>query len=678
MGVDWRHGRTQSTFLNEGILMSTPESTIEPRIAAESREQLLYLLAEAAEIEHNLMCCYLYAAFSLKRDPTEGITADEAAAIGRWRRAITEVAVEEMSHLALVANLTTALGGAAHFSRPNFPVSVGHYPSGVVVKLAPFDRQTLQHFLYLERPEGHIVPDGEGFASPQTYNRGTVTAKCMPSAQDYLTVGHLYRALADGLNAAVARQGERAVFIGDPSAQIGQRVATLPGLCEVVDLRSALAALDTIVRQGEGATVAAPESHYGRFGAIAQEYDRLHAQRRDFVPHRPVASSPVMRKPPDPAGKVHIDSPPAAAVLDVANAIYGLMLRALAQAFGRPGAEEAKRLLVDTAIDLMFALSPLADLLTTLPASSSRTGVTAGVSFAMLRDVACVPHGAAEWSLLHERLQELTLSAHRLPQVDSAVIAVASTLDDLARKFSQRVSALDAGGLAGESAPQAPAADAGPAHVPTAGVEVVRGRELTLRFEAKRCIHSRFCVLWQPRVYKANVQGAWIDPDAATVEANVGVAHNCPSGAIHYERHDGGPPEPAPEVNLASVRENGPYAFRAPLSLGGTQIGYRATLCRCGGSQNKPFCDGSHAAVGFTASGEPGTGTFEPLAVRDGPLSIDPRRNGPLAVSGNLEILSGTGRTIMKTTRVTLCRCGHSGNKPYCDGTHARIGFQAG
>ena len=207
------------------------------------------------------------------------------------------------------------------------------------------------------------------------------------------------------------------------------------------------------------------------------------------------------------------------------------------------------------------------------------------------------------------------------------------------------------------------------------GIEIASGHLLTLKFEAKRCIHSRFCVLGQPSVYKANVQGPWIDPDAATIEDNIGVAHSCPSGAITYDRKDGGPEESAPNVNLLMLRENGPYALRAPLMIDGEFAGFRATLCRCGASKNKPFCDASHYEIGFSATGEPATGTFDALGVRDGDLEITPYRNGPLAVTGNLEILSGTGRTVMKTNSTRLCRCGHSANKPYCDGTHARIGF---
>src|SRR5512141_1165709 len=75
-----------------------------------TREQLLHLLTEAAEIEHDLLCCYLYAAFSLKRGEDEGLSAREADAVARWRRTVITVAIEEMAHLALVANMTVAIG----------------------------------------------------------------------------------------------------------------------------------------------------------------------------------------------------------------------------------------------------------------------------------------------------------------------------------------------------------------------------------------------------------------------------------------------------------------------------------------------------------------------------------------------------------------------------------------
>lgn len=208
-------------------------------------------------------------------------------------------------------------------------------------------------------------------------------------------------------------------------------------------------------------------------------------------------------------------------------------------------------------------------------------------------------------------------------------------------------------------------------------IETVRGKRVLIQFEGKKCIHSRHCVLGRPDVFVPNVDGEWIHPDAATPDEVAELAHNCPSGAIAYERLDGGPNETPPVVNLIRVRENGPYAVHAELALAGHGTRPRATLCRCGASQNKPYCDGSHGAAQFVASGEPPTKASEPLAARNGALKFTPLKNGPLMVEGNVEIVSGTGRTIDRTTRAALCRCGHSGNKPFCDGSHKSAGFQA-
>jgi CDGSH-type Zn-finger protein/uncharacterized Fe-S cluster protein YjdI len=200
---------------------------------------------------------------------------------------------------------------------------------------------------------------------------------------------------------------------------------------------------------------------------------------------------------------------------------------------------------------------------------------------------------------------------------------------------------------------------------------------MTLIYEGRRCIHARFCVTGAPWVFLANVKGPWIHPDAIDVERLVAIAQECPSGAIRYRRKDDRPDERAPPVNLAAIRENGPYAFRAPLVLDGAEAGFRATLCRCGASKKKPLCDGSHHEIGFAATGEPASGQTDMLAVRDGALAIDPQLDGPLRVKGNLEITSGTGRVVARVTTTYLCRCGGSANKPFCDGTHARIGFSS-
>ena len=208
-------------------------------------------------------------------------------------------------------------------------------------------------------------------------------------------------------------------------------------------------------------------------------------------------------------------------------------------------------------------------------------------------------------------------------------------------------------------------------------VEEVRGQKAIIRFDSGRCIHSRNCVLDRPDVFVPNVQGEWIKPDNATPEALLRLAINCPSGAITVERLDGGESETAPLVNTLRVRENGPLALHGDLAIAGQEKALRATLCRCGQSQKKPYCDGSHTSAGFQATGEPKAKESAVLARRDGALKVLPLPDGPLQIQGAHEIVSGTGHTVNRVMQSYLCRCGGSANKPYCDGTHARIGFKA-
>ena len=209
--------------------------------------------------------------------------------------------------------------------------------------------------------------------------------------------------------------------------------------------------------------------------------------------------------------------------------------------------------------------------------------------------------------------------------------------------------------------------------------ETVIGQTVTIVFDGSRCIHSRGCVLGQPTVFVPNVQGEWIHPDGAAPDMVMRTAYNCPSGAIRVMMNDGSATSDAPPpVNTLRIRENGPLAIEAEVVVAGVAAASpRATLCRCGQSANKPYCDGAHVAAGFIASGEPATKAAEPLSARNGPLLVEPQPNGSLKLTGNLEIVSGTGRTVNKVTSTWLCRCGQSQNKPYCDGSHKAAGFIA-
>ena len=717
-----------------------------------TREHALHALYEAAELEHNLMCTYLYAAFSLKDGEPDGLSAEEAAAVKRWRDVLIGVAVEEMGHLTAVWNITAALGGAPRFGRGNFPLDPGYLPAGVVVKLAPFNQATLQHFVFLERPHGSGECDGEGFAYERPYIRGGNgnSRRLTPMGLNYDTVGDFYDALSKGLRELVAQYGEDGTFDGDPALQISPHEVDLMGAKPVICLKTALAAFDAIVVQGEGAPSDSVGSHYQKFAGIRDEYQRLLQRNPAFTPAFPSATNPVLRRPPRPEGRVWLENPEAIAVVDLANAAYGLMIRLLGYAYALRGPSAEKALAVDLAICLMRAIVPLAERAARLPAGPSNPGCNAGMSFTALRDAAPFAEGRAARRFFVERFGQLNDAAQALraggnPRTVAAADLLASVAKRATRGFdlskpspastpapaaavagaaaavasSRMAQAANeasvsaqtsaggpqaavgapafAGGAQMSAGAQAPpvglappvlqAAGTGP--VPGAapggspastivnGVETVQGQKLALSFETKRCIHARFCVTGAPNVFLANVQGPWIHPDAMEVERVVEVAHACPSGAITYHRIDGVHDEQAPPVNLASIREAGPYAFRGQLQIDGEAMGFRATLCRCGASKNKPFCDGSHHEVGFNATGEPPSGKTDMLPIRDGVLSIEPEVNGPLAVRGNLEITSGTGRVVARVVTTRLCRCGGSTNKPFCDGTHAKIGFKS-
>lgn len=643
----------------------------------ETREKILHALYEAAELEHTLMCSYLYAAFSLKT-AEDGLSETEAASVAGWRRTILDVAIDEMGHLVAVWNITAALGGAPRFGRGNFPIDPGYLPAGIIVKLAPFSEAVLQHFIHLERPHGSGEPDGAGFAPERSFTRSVTFPHLTPMGSDYETVGEFYAAIGADLQALADQIGENNAFCGDPALQLSQSEVGLTGAVPVRCLKTALASFQSIVAQGEDATEDSTTSHFQKFLGLRDEMRALLQANPDFRAALPAATNPVLRRPPRPDHRVWIEASDAIAAVDLANALYGLMLRLLAYSYQLPGPSDEKSFTVDAAIGLMQAMTLFAEHAARLPAGPSNPGCNAGMSFTALRDSAALPPGDAARRFLIERFAEVTQAASSLARRDDPRCQRgAALLAQLSQRAAQRL-VPDPAKSAVSAAPSPTAPPSSAVEITAQdGVEQVEGGALTLSFNAKRCIHARFCVTGAPSVFLANVQGPWIHPDAMDVEALAAIAHACPSGAIQYRRKDGRPDETAPPVNLAAIREAGPYAFRGELVIDGEPAGFRATLCRCGASKNKPFCDGSHHAANFTASGEPASGKTDMLSQRDGRLAIDPQTDGPLAVRGNLEITSGTGRVVARLQQARLCRCGASGNKPFCDGSHARVGFKS-
>lgn len=206
------------------------------------------------------------------------------------------------------------------------------------------------------------------------------------------------------------------------------------------------------------------------------------------------------------------------------------------------------------------------------------------------------------------------------------------------------------------------------------GIETHSTKHGSLYFDGEKCIHSRNCVLTRPDVFVPDVKGEWIHPENASSAELRAVADNCPSGAIRYE--ETGKAARKPLVNTLHIRENGPYALNAELQLEDEPYAsHKMTLCRCGASKNKPYCDCSHIDIGFVATGEIAAAASQKPDSQTGVVTVTPLKDGPVQIDGNLEICAGTGHTINRVQQVHLCRCGHSNNKPYCDGAHSKVGF---
>jgi len=397
-------GRLAELIASRGGL-AAPEAPF----VIEHREALIYMLCEAAELEHGLMCQYLFAAFSLKQDQAEGLTADELEVVLRWRRVISRVATEEMLHLALVQNLLAAIGAAPHLSRPSLPAPAHHYPAGVNLTLVRFGEAALRHFMFLERPEGMELYGAEGIDAPVGDAVPLMSAReIVPEGQDFATVGHLYRSIEHGIAHLAQKFGERNLFVGPPRAQATSAHFHWPGLVPVTDLASAQQAIDTILEQGEGARGHWERAHFGQFVQILDEYRQLTTANPDFQPTRPVIFATV-RTSEHNESVPRIGDRVTSGCGDLFNVSYEILLQILGRFFAQTTETDAQlATLANSALKLMLrAIKPLGDLLTTLPVGPDHADRNAGPSFELFYDSDYVlPHRGAAWALLEERVRD--------------------------------------------------------------------------------------------------------------------------------------------------------------------------------------------------------------------------------------------------------------------------------
>ncbi len=251
---------------------------------------------------------------------------------------------------------------------------------------------------------------------PRTQTAGHLT----PSTPDYETIGAFYAEIRAALLAVDKLHGD-AMFVGADN-QIGADILKMPGVIAVNNIRDALAALETIVEQGEGASSNCDSSHFARFERVHREWDLLLDANAAFEPSHPAAQDPVMRRPEEGRERVWITSAPAARKLDLGNAVYGLTLKILQQSYSNAEVEVRKALFA-SAIELMHALSLSGEDLARVPAVEE-AAVNAGLTFAVPRNLGSRSAKSA-LPMIIERLDELARGAADVSPAISNVIASA-------------------------------------------------------------------------------------------------------------------------------------------------------------------------------------------------------------------------------------------------------------
>jgi CDGSH-type Zn-finger protein len=656
-----------------------------------TREELIYLLTRAAELEHGLACIYLFSAYSLKNDVSEGgMTGEQAEMVRGWRRHLCSTAVEEMGHLAQVSNLLTAIGGAPHFRRTNFPLPPSAYPFGIRLSLEPFSQETIERFVCYEMPETGIlsaeqqalfdqirtrVLEAQGALQASLEDDDEDTESYEPFEVDFKTVGEFYHKIETGFISIP----EEELFIGPPEAQANARFVDLSGdLISVGDRASACAAIERIVEQGEAPTSAHPDAHFWVFDNVRIQYAAAMAQAEQsgipFEPVRPVVSNPMTHFYDDTSGGIVIHDPLTHKVADLFNVAYDTMLLMLLRFFAHTKETEAElEHLSRATLRLMTTvIRPLGEMLTKMPVDrATLPGRTAGPGFGYNRDVHLLPHKPSAWVFFGERLWQLATAATKLrlnPTIPNEIQEATAALQDLACLFAPSD---DPRGVA-------------------AKVAKLKAMEIGL---------------------------------GCTVQASL----------------------------------NGPYLVTNAENLQNSRGEHIPTrpqmaLCRCGGSAIKPFCDGTHARIGFTSKKEPDrvpdrrdTYTGEQITILDnrgicahsglctdnlasvfrlgqepfgdpngarmeeiiaavrncpsGALSyaiggiecrdeVDQVReptilvskDGPYRITGGIPLEDEYGKDEQRAQgspreHYSLCRCGQSKNKPFCSGMHWYIHF---
>ena len=658
--------------------MASPEAPL----VIEHREALIYMLCEAAELEHGIMCQYLFAAFSLKQNADEGLSDDELEAVLRWRKLILHVATQEMLHLALVHNLLSAIGAAPHLARPNLPHPAQHYPAGVQLALLPFGEEALRHFMFLERPEGMDLEDANGLATVGRAAPHMAEADIVPRSQDFATIGHLYRSIEHGIAHLAERFGEEWLFVGPPRAQATSANFRWPELVSVTDVASAQRAIDTILEQGEGPRGDWRDAHFGDFVGILDEYEQMRKTNPKFDPVRPVMAANVR---PNERG---VDVPlitdtVTARCADLFNVGYEVLLQMLERYFAHTEETDAQlATLAHVTLALMFqVIEPLGALLTSRPVGAGFEGKNAGPSFELFYESDyLMPHRAAAWALLAERLDEAAAFCERIrskwrDEVGDEIASIGAALADMVQDLQAHFP--DWGARPRTSLSTVPPAAS---QADTADLEELRHRTEELARHTRTMGDPKSRELASLFEQTRRLTLSLLTSSQYAPASNINTARRLISSVLRpladalrdATSTDVAGHHPETAKQLDSAQDPLWAITTAATSL-------RSAL----GTASPPQLTEAVAALQDLAAqlATPGESASRLAELQSLQASLDsriePAPDGPYLVTNSNSLRDWLGAAIPTRPQMALCRCGGSAIKPLCDGTHAANGFSS-
>ena len=520
--------------------------------------------------------------------------------------------------------------------------------------------------MFLERPEGMALHDAPGLAA---YRRAAPAMKpgdIVPHAQDFATVGHLYRSIEAGIDHLAEKYGERWLFVGPPRAQATQKYFGWPELVAVTDVASAQRAIDEILEQGEGPRGDWRNAHFGQFVEILDEFEQLREADRGFDPVRPVLPLNVRPSERDPDVPLVTD-PLAQRVMDLFNVCYEILLLMLQRFFAHTEETDAQlRVLADGTYALMAqAIKPLGDIITRLPAGPEYPGQTAGPSFELFYESDYVlPHREAAWVLLAERIEVAAAfceppGAGTTPEVTEQLAAIRGSLAEIASSLGAH--------LPVRPVPSAPPSEELPALLDRARSLYRTGGGVspgdTLSAALSDLARAAYLVV------KHACRSETSEAEAVTAARVTDSVLRPLADRLGRATAADAPPVPEPETCQTRPWRSWPDSAATDATRLRVQLADAAPpeLLEAVAALQRAAMDlAPDAAAQAAELAELQRGLRPRIVVAE---------NGPYLVTNAAAVRTYLGEPLRVPPQLALCRCGESGDKPFCDGSHARTGF---